>query len=86
MYYTYVLLSKRDQKLYIGYTQDLKQRIAMHEAGSVESTKNRRPLHLVFYEAFISEEDAMRRERYFKSTKGKASLKQVIRGSLGKFE
>jgi len=82
MYYTYVLKSRKDKKLYIGYTIDLKKRLLQHQNGEVESTKHRRPLELVFYEAVKDKRDAARREKYFKTEKGKSSLKQMIRFSI----
>ena len=51
MYYTYILQSKKDKQFYTGYTNDLKTRLKLHNAGKVESTKNRLPVELVFYEA-----------------------------------
>lgn len=81
MYYTYVLKSQKDKKLYIGYTTNLKNRFTQHQRGEVESTKHRRPLSLIFYEAFGDKKDAQRREKYFKTEKGKSSLKQMIRFS-----
>ncbi len=82
MHFTYILLSKKDNNLYIGYTSDLKRRLSEHNKGKVRSTKYRRPLELAFYEAFASKEDAKRRERYFKTSKGRSSLKQIIRSSI----
>ena len=82
MYYVYIFQSQKDKKLYIGFTSNLKKRIRKHWAGEVISTKTRRPLRLIFYESFLAEQDALRRERYFKTQKGKASLKQIIRNSL----
>lgn len=84
MYYTYILKSQKDKKLYIGCSSDLKNRLKEHDRGEVKSTKQRRPLKLVFYEAFASKEDAQRRERYFKTDKGKSSLRQMIRLSREK--
>ena len=81
MYYTYVLKSLKDHKSYIGYSSDLKNRFIQHQRGEVASTKHRRPLDLIFYEAFKDKKDAQRREGYFKTDKGKASLKQMIRFS-----
>ena len=52
MYYVYVLESKKDRKHYIGFTEDLNRRIIEHTKGEVESTKKRRPLELVYYEAY----------------------------------
>lgn len=78
MYYTYVLRSFRDGKLYIGYSENLRKRFRDHQLGVVESTRARRPFELLFYEAFKEQEDALRRERYFKTTKGKAALKKML--------
>ena len=82
MYYTYILLSLKDWKFYIGYSSDLKQRIKDHFCGKNKSTSPRRPFKLIYYEAHLSKKDAMRRERYFKTDKGKSSLKQMLRESL----
>jgi putative endonuclease len=82
MFYVYVLKSEKDNKLYIGFTSDLKRRLDEHEKGKTNSTKSRLPLTLIYYEAHMSEADARRREKYFKTSKGKSSLKQIIRNSL----
>jgi putative endonuclease len=49
-----------------------------HNMGKNLSTKNRRPLELIFYETFQNKADALRREAYFKTTKGKTTLKQML--------
>ena len=59
MYYTYVLLSKKDGQLYFGYTKNLEERFERHSKGLVASTKNRRPLKLIYYEACLNQEDAL---------------------------
>ena len=84
MYYVYALLSLKDTKFYIGFTNDLERRLKEHNSGKNVSTKSRLPLKLLYYEAHLSKADAMRRERYFKTTKGKSTLKQMLRDSLGK--
>jgi len=71
MYYSYVLQSEKDNGFYIGFTKDLKLRFEMHEKGLVESTKNRRPLKLIYYEACLSQRDATKREKYLKTYNGK---------------
>lgn len=81
-FYVYVLYSLKDHKFYIGFSADLKTRIGDHQEGRNESTKNRRPLKLIYAEAHLSEEDAKRRETYFKTDKGKSTLKQMLRDSL----
>jgi len=82
MYYVYVLRSHFDGKLYIGYTVNLRNRLREHQGGYVISTKPRRPFELIFYEAYKSKEDAKRRERYFKTSKGKSALHMMLRDSL----
>ena len=74
MYYTYVLFSQKDQQLYYGYTHDLTQRFEQHSKGQVISTKYRRPLKLIYYEACRNQQDAMKREKYFKSYRGRQFL------------
>ena len=71
MYYVYVLQSKKDRKFYVGYTADLLKRIGHHNKGVVESTRNRRPLELIYYEASIKQQDALHREKYLKTAYGK---------------
>jgi putative endonuclease len=81
MYYVYILKSRFDGKLYVGYTTDLRNRLRKHQSGEVISTRPRRPFELIFYEAYKSKEDAKRRERYFKTGKGKSSLRMMLRDS-----
>ncbi|OHA17169.1 MAG: hypothetical protein A3H57_02705 [Candidatus Taylorbacteria bacterium RIFCSPLOWO2_02_FULL_43_11] len=78
MYYTYVLRSKIDNKLYVGWTDDLKSRLIAHNSGKVVSTKTRTPLELVYYEACTSESNAIKREKYFKTGFGRRFLNSRI--------
>lgn len=82
-YYVYVLYSFKDHKLYIGFTTSLRRRIEEHQQGKNISTSKRLPLKLIYTEAHLFEEDAKRRESYFKTNKGKSSLRQMLRTSLG---
>jgi len=79
MFYTYILHSKKDNDLYHGYTTDLTQRFEQHANGYVESTKYRRPLKLIYYEACCSKTDALQRERYFKSYRGRQFLQKRLK-------
>lgn len=81
-YCVYILLSKRDHRMYIGYTTNLTARVKDHNKGGTTSTSKRRPLILVYAEFHSSKKDALRRERYFKSTAGKKGLKLMLRESL----
>jgi putative endonuclease len=77
-YYVYVLLSEKDYQWYTGYTSNLKERLRLHNEGKVESTKNRRPLKLIYYEGCLNQQDATRREKYLKSGNGKIYLKSRL--------
>ena len=83
MYYTYVLLSLKDNKLYVGYTPDLKKRIKLHKLGKVKSTKPRLPLKLIYYEACLDKKKAISREKYFKTGFWKKISKRAIRVRCG---
>lgn len=77
-YYTYVLKSASDEKLYIGWTNDLKSRLKKHNSGLVNSTKSRLPLILIYYEAGLEKSKAIAREKYFKTGFGRRFLKSRI--------
>lgn len=83
MYYVYVLKSAKDDKIYIGSTNDLRRRLSEHNAGKVRSTKSRVPFQLRYYEAFYTEINAQKRELSLKKD-GKAlgQLKRRISESL----
>ena len=62
-YYVYVLVSKRDKNFYVGYAKDLKSRFEQHSKGQVSSTKDRRPLELVYCRWFDAPHEAIRWEK-----------------------
>jgi putative endonuclease len=78
-YYVYILRSKKDNNIYAGYTQNLKQRFEEHNRGKVTATKNRRPFQLIYYEAYLNQQDATAREKYFKTGWGRNYLKRVLK-------
>jgi len=81
-WYVYVLISLRDQRFYVGKTRDLDRRFRDHASGKSPSTAPRRPVKLIYFEGHANEQDAGRRERYFKIGKGKTTLRQLLRESL----
>lgn len=85
MFYVYVLISLKDQRLYTGFTTDLERRLKEHNQGQSEATKNRRPFKLIYYEAYLEEAEAERRERYLKGGNGRAQLKIQLSFTLKKF-
>lgn len=84
-FYVYVLCSLKDGHLYTGYTSDLKNRVREHDSGFVASTKERRPLELIYYEACRDQKGATRREKYLKTAWGKRYLKARLTAYLTGF-
>ena len=71
MYYTYVLYSKKFNKIYIGYTGNLEQRLRAHNVISKKGyTKRYRPWIIAFFEEYETKKEAMDREKILKSGKG----------------
>ena len=83
MYYVYILKSKKDSSLYIGYTNNIDRRLEEHNNGKVSYAKTLRPWAVIYYESYISLEDAQTREKSLKYF-GKAygQLKLRIKNSL----
>jgi putative endonuclease len=82
-YYVYILISEKDGKNYTGFTHDFKGvrepfRVEQHKNGEVESTKNRRPLELIYFEGCLCRDDATKREKYLKTHYGKMFLKNRL--------
>ncbi len=78
MFSVYVLRSLKDQKFYIGQTNNLDERMRRHNEGRVPSTKGRRPFVLVWSEAFESRSQAVVRERELKSLKANKTFRELI--------
>ena len=83
MFYVYILFSEKDKQLYTGFTPNLKSRFKAHTDGFVKATKYRRPLKLIYYEAYVKELDARRREKYLKGGNGRDILKVQLKEELG---
>ena len=82
MYYTYVIQSDKDGRLYTGYTSDLQKRLDEHNSGKVSSTKSRGNFELIYYEACLNQQDATAREKYLKTGMGKRYLKNRLKRFL----
>lgn len=81
-YYIYVLRSNKDNNFYVGYTNDLKSRFKEHTSGNVISTRERRPLEIIYSEACLSKKDALHREKYLKTYHGKLFLRNRLKSYL----
>jgi len=79
MYYTYVLKSEKNERQYVGSTDNLKRRLEEHNTGTggAYSSKNR-PFKLIYYEAYISYDLARKSERFYKTGKGREVLKEKL--------
>ena len=80
-YYTYILKSKKDGKIYTGSTKDLRKRLNQHKKGLSTYTKGRGPFDLIYYEACLLEDQARSRELFLKSGMGKRYLKNRLGAS-----
>ena len=77
-----MLQSLKDGDLYTGFTENLKLRFEQHNKGLVESTKDRRPFKLIYYEACLDKNDTIRREKYLKTFHGKLFLRRRLKSYL----
>jgi putative endonuclease len=75
MFYAYVLKSIKHDYYYKGHCQDLDRRIAQHNSGMTISLKPYIPFRLVYFEEFETEDQAIAREKYFKTAAGRRFLK-----------
>ena len=84
MFYVYVLHSDTDDGLYIGFSSDLRRRVAEHRQGLAFATAFRGPWRLAYYEAYLDEADALGRERFLKSGGGRRFLDKQLRHYFAK--
>ena len=84
MFYIYILKSLKDNKLYVGHTNDLKRRLKEHNSGDNLSTKRYLPWKLIYYEACLLESDARRREKYLKTNMGRRMFKRRLKDYINR--
>ncbi|MEA1909791.1 MAG: GIY-YIG nuclease family protein [Patescibacteria group bacterium] len=82
MHYVYILQSLTDNKHYTGATDDLQNRLKLHNINQVITTKNRGPFKLIYYEACDNQQDSYAREKYLKSGMGKRYIKNRLKRFL----
>ena len=78
MYFIYVLKSLKDNRTYVGYTNNVEERLKKHNSGQVKSTKYRQPLELLFSEEFKTSQEARKKELYWKNGRGRRKLKTIL--------
>ena len=79
MYFVYVIQSKLAKKLYVGFSQNPKQRLETHNSGGNVSTKSARPWRLIYIEGYLDKKDAMEREKFLKTGSGKVFIKKQLK-------
>ena len=82
MFYTYILKSSKNGRMYTGYTNNLRKRLIQHNEGKSYFTKRDRPYLLVYYEACLDEDDARSRELYLKTGIGRRYLNSRLKRFL----
>ena len=78
MFYYVYILKCGNNRLYIGCTRNLKERINRHNKGHIPATKELRPLKLITYFAFSNKYIAFNFEKYLKTASGRAFLKKRL--------
>ncbi len=78
-YFVYILKSKHRDFIYTGYTENLTRRFKEHNNREELSTKHYAPFEFIHYEAYRNMKDAKRREEYLKTTKGKTTLRTMLK-------
>lgn len=84
MHGVYILKSKKDAGLYTGYSDNVQERLIEHQKGRVASTRDRRPLELVYCEFYKNRTDAMQREKFFKTGWGRNYIRRILKNTLKK--
>jgi putative endonuclease len=78
-HFVYILKSEKDGRLYKGHTFNLENRIDEHNSGKTKSTKGYRPWKLVYFEKFETRDEAIDREKFFKTGIGREFLNKLLK-------
>jgi putative endonuclease len=78
MFTVYILQSLKDNKTYVGYTNNFERRFDQHNSGKSKSTKYRAPFKLLINEEFENSVEAKKRELWWKGGSGRRKLKEYF--------
>jgi len=78
MHYVYILQSQRDKSYYTGTTENLKKRVAEHNAGSPRYSSSKCPYKIIWYCAFLMKDKALNFEKYLKKGSGFAFARKRL--------
>ena len=77
-YYVYILQSRKNNKFYIGFSDDVERRLSQHNVGRNKSTKSGTPWEIKYLEEFDDRKKAMNREKEIKDKKSKKYIEWLI--------
>ena len=78
MFYAYVIKSIEHDFFYKGHCENIEIRLRQHNSGMTQSIKPFIPFKLAYYECFETREEAIIREKYFKTSRGRIFLKTKL--------
>ena len=82
LYYIYIIFSKKLNKKYIGIKKNLRKRIWEHNNSKTPFTLKTKDWEIIYYEAFLSKQDAYTEEKFLKSGKGRDRLKYLLQNTI----
>jgi len=77
-YFVYILKSKKTNKHYVGFTNNLEERLKYHNGGKTKSLIKHIPLEIIKFEEYTTFEEARSRERQIKKYKSGEAFKRLI--------
>jgi putative endonuclease len=80
-YFLYIIQSDEDGTYYVGSTQDIEARLARHNQGRSNYTRNRGPWEVVYLEEYSRRADAVKREKAIKNRKRRDYIESLVRAS-----
>jgi putative endonuclease len=81
-YFVYIIQSQKDLSFYIGYTNNLQNRLREHNEGTTRYTSKKRPWKLVYNEEYQDKTEAIKREKFLKKQKNKEFYTKLIEHKL----
>jgi putative endonuclease len=80
MYYTYVLYSSKFNKIYVGFSGDLHNRLLIHNGlQNTGWTAKYQPWEILYSEEFETKPEAMKREKQLKSSRGRVFIWEMVK-------
>jgi putative endonuclease len=77
-YFVYAIKSQLDERIYVGFTENIQKRLKEHNAGKTKSTKGYRPWVLIFTKECQTRLEARKLEKYYKGGSRKEKLKNRV--------